>query len=119
MAPPGDLTEAQRLEWLAIVNARPADVFGREHVPVLKQFCRHKVNADIVAEQIARFDPEWLNDEDGLKRYEKLCAMQERETRMLAALARSMRMTHQAVYARDAGKVRSEGGRRKPWQVAD
>lgn len=119
LAPPADLTDAQRHAWLQVVNARSADWFSPEHEALLKQYVRHKVNADLLSQQIADFDPQWLNDEDGLKRYDKLLGMLARETSGLNTLARSMRLTHQAVYRADSAKARPAGNNRKPWQVAD
>jgi hypothetical protein len=86
---------------------------------MLAQYCRHKVQADLVAQQLERFDPAWLADEDGLKRYDKLSAMLERETRAINALLRSMRLTQQSVYnAKSASTASSSTGKgRKPWQV--
>ena len=119
LQPDPSLTSAQKAVWVIVTNARPADWFGPEHSGMLAQYCRHKVQADLVAQQLERFDPAWLADEDGLKRYDKLSAMLERETRAINALLRSMRLTQQSVYnAKSANTASSSTGKgRKPWQV--
>jgi hypothetical protein len=45
--PPSDLTDEQAEEWKAIVGRLPAEWFPRETWPVLVQFCRHTVPADL------------------------------------------------------------------------
>lgn len=116
LAPPASLSPAQKAVWLTVVNSKPADWFGDEHGPLLAQYCRHKVQADIVAQQLENFDPAWLADDDGLKRYNRLLAMNERESRAMTALLRTMRLTQQSLIRAD--KVVKESGKgRKPWQA--
>ncbi|HWR79877.1 MAG TPA: hypothetical protein VN303_06735 [Pseudomonas sp.] len=100
-----------------MINARPADWFGPEHAGMLEQYCRHKVQADLVAQQLQSFDPAWLADDDGLQRFDKLSAMQDRESKTITALMRSMRLTQQSMIRADK-VVRNTIGR-KPWQVDD
>ena len=115
LAPEPSLTAAQKSVWVSMTNSRSADWFGAEHSGMLAQYCRHKVQADLVAQQLESFDPAWLADEDGLKRYDKLSAMLERETRAMNALLRSMRLTQQSLVSKDKTTGGTKG--RKPWQV--
>jgi hypothetical protein len=116
LAPPATLTAAQKSVWVSVVNAMPADWFGDEHGPMLAQYCRHKVSADLIAQQQESFDPEWLKDDDGLKRFDKLAACMERETRTMNALLRSMRLTQQSLIRADK-VVKNQGKGLKPWQI--
>ncbi|WP_313327006.1 hypothetical protein [Pseudomonas qingdaonensis] len=118
LAPPRNLTPAQKAEWMQVVNARPADWFGPEHAAMLAQYCRHKVQADLIAQQLEEFLPEWLLEDEGLKRFDKLGGMLERETRAMNALLRSMRLTQQSLLRADKA-VPSGGKGRKPWQQSD
>lgn len=117
--PPRELTKAQAEVWRAVVSTKPADWFTEDTHPLLMAYCRHVVTATVLARQIDGFNPDWLADEDGLKRYEKLLAMRERETRAMTALARSMRLTQQSRYKAEtaATKASSVGSGRKPWEV--
>ncbi|WP_062391118.1 hypothetical protein [Pseudomonas abietaniphila] len=115
LAPPAGMTAAQKAAWVTVINARPADWFGPENSALLVQYCRHRVQADILAEQLEQFDPAWLADDEGLKRYDKLSGMVERETRTLNALLRSMRLTQQSLVRAD--KAVDSQKERKPWQV--
>lgn len=118
LAPPFILTPAQKAEWVAVVNSRPADWFGPENAAMLIQYCRHKVQSDLIAQQLEEFDPAWLADDDGMKRFDKLGAMLERETRAINALLRSMRLTQQSLYNAKSASTASQGNKgRKPWQV--
>ena len=111
--PPAGLTPAQRMVWLETVNSRPAEHFGPEHIPILESYCRHVVSARLLSEQIEDFDSEWLKDDAGLKRYDKLLAMHVRETGRVNEFARAMRLTQQSVY-RGEKAVPKVGAR--PWE---
>ena len=118
--PPVSLTAAQKAEWVAIVNSRPADWFGDEHIGMLTQYCRHKVQSDLIAQQLEDFDPDWLVDEEGLKRFDKFGAMLERETRAMNALLRSMRLTQQSLYNAKSGNTASQKSKGpRPWERGD
>jgi hypothetical protein len=117
LAPPAELPEAQRSTWLALVNSRPAEWFGAEHEPLLRQYCRHKANADVIAQQIELLDQEALEDDEGLKRYERLCALMVKETNAMHSLARGMRLTQQSTYDESRAKTLENAAKgRKPWQ---
>ncbi len=117
LSPPVALTPEQKVVWVTVTNAMPADWFAPEHIVMLTQYVRHKAQADIIAQQIENFNIGWLADDDGMKRYEKLGAMLERETRTLNALDRSMRLTQQSKIRADK-VVKTQAGR-KPWQKDD
>lgn len=85
---------------------------------MLAQYCRHKVMADLIAQQQEAFDPDWLVDDEGLKRFDKLAACMERETRTMNALLRSMRLTQQSLIRADK-VVKPLGKGLKPWQSVD
>ena len=114
IAPVSCLTPPQKAVWVKVVNARPADWFGEEHIELLKQYCRHSVQSDILADEISKFDPKWLDDEEGLKRWDKLHNMQDRETKAINTLARSMRLTQQSLIRAD--KVVKSQKAKKPWE---
>lgn len=118
LAPAPNLTPAQKAVWVSVVNSKPADWFDESHGPMLAQYCRHKVTADLIAQQQEVFDPVWLTNDDGLKRFDKLAACLERETRSMIALMRTMRLTQQSLIRKDK-TVQPQGRERKPWQIDD
>jgi hypothetical protein len=117
LPPQAGLTPAQKAVWVSVVNCRPADWFSDAHSGLLAQYCRHKVQSDIVAGQLEEFDPDWLADDEGLKRFDKLGAMLERETRSMNTLMRAMRITQQSLLRAD--KSVSVSRAKKPWQSDD
>ena len=95
----------------------PQDWFTREHYPSLIAYCRHVCRGRWIAQQIASFVPEWLSHGGGLQRLDKLHAMAERETKLMMALARSMRLTHQSQYKAEVAyaAARSVSSLEPPW----
>jgi hypothetical protein len=115
-APPEGLSDLETEIWVMVVDALPADWFGRDQLPLLLAYCKHAARAQLLDQEIDEFDPKWLKDDDGLKRYDKLLGMRERETRQITTLARSMRITQQSRTHKDkAGSMARKGGGGKPW----
>jgi hypothetical protein len=72
---------------------------------------------DVIDAQIKAFDPAWLTEDEGLKRYERLLSMAQKESGIVNALARSMRLTQQSIYQPQKAHTLSQAKGRKPWQV--
>ncbi len=72
----------------------------------------------MLTSQIDAFEAEWLSDEAGLRRYDMLTKMRERETRSAADKATKLRLTNQARYTPRAAEfaARKQGSEAKPWQ---
>lgn len=116
--PPAELTEAQAEVWRAVVQTKPADWFTDDSHPLLVAYCKHVVTARQLGAAIDAFNTALLTDDEHVKRYDKLLAMRERETRAITALARSMRLTQQARYdAKRANTAASQTQARKPWEA--
>ncbi len=119
--PPKDLTPYQRDLWQRTVAAEPLDQFRTSALQqLLREYTRHCETADILAKQIDEFDPAWLADEDGLKRYDKLLGMRDRETKALADKATKLRLTNQSRYTPQAAATAAKNAapRAKPWEMA-
>lgn len=115
-APPRNLSEAEGAVWRDTVACMPAGWFTRSQYPILIAYCRHTVRSETMAAHICAFRSEWLKDDGGLARLDKLMAMAERETRALTACARSMRLTHQAqILPRTAGTAARQYTGPRPW----
>src|SRR4051812_46755424 len=94
---PAHISEAERGIWVEVVSDQPADAFTPTHAPLLELYCRHIVQARILADELANFDRAWMADDEGLKRYDRLLGMAERESRAASSLATRLRITRQAV----------------------
>ena len=123
--PPSELNSQQVAEWEAVVNRLPADWFPAETHTMLAQYCKHKSAAIMVSSLIAEMEvrdhaaTEGEENPDGeayfdLDAYDKLLKMQERESRAITALARSLRFTLQATYDKSMKKGPSGP---EPWKV--
>lgn len=113
-------SEAEQSVWREVVNDQPAGAFTATHAPLLELYCRHIVHARILADELANFDRAWMADDDGLKRYDKLLGMSERESRAASSLATRLRITRQAVeHPMTVGRATaSQNKGRKPWELA-
>ncbi len=108
--PPSDLTDEEVEVWSAIVSNEPADHFSPSTAPLLAQFCRHTVSAKRVGELIER-DSAQLD----LAEYDKLLAMQARESASLAMLAVKMRIAQQSTINQRGNKHTKTAQARKLW----
>jgi hypothetical protein len=116
--PPPELGAEAAEEWRAVVARMPVDWFQRETQPLLAQFCQHSVRARVLGQQIDALGPAALEDEDGIRLYDRLAKMADRETRALGLLATKLRMTHQSRYTpqRAGTASRNAGSGRRPWE---
>ncbi len=120
LTPPVHISDAERSVWLEVVNDQPAGAFSATHAPLMELYCRHVVNARVLADELSNFDRAWMADDDGLKRYDRLLAMSERESRAASSLATRLRITRQATAdPKTVGRaVRNAPKQRKPWEPA-
>ena len=115
--PPSYLTPEQEDVWRLVVASRGGDLIAPESFPVLVEYCRQVISANQVAAQLDAFDPEWSKDDEGLKRWDKLLAMQDRLAGKVASLAGKLRLTPSSrVQAISAGRHADKGAKRKPWE---
>lgn len=118
---PDGLAEAERAIWQRIVAAMPGGWFGQEHREMLTRYCEHQCRAERfsqVARKLSTRDDLTRDDIDDL---DKCCKMAERESRAALALARSMRITHQAQLRAETASTKRQNatGTMPPWWSAD
>lgn len=118
LAPPIHLPDAERDVWLQVVNDQPASSFTETHAPMLELYCRHVVLSRILADEILNFDRAWVADDDGLKRYDRLLAMHERESRAASSAATRLRITRQAIDQQTVARAIVNAPKaKKPWEI--
>lgn len=117
ISPPDKFTDEEMAVWLEVVNSQPVNAFKPIHRPMLELYCRHIARARILSDEIMAFKREWLSDDDGLKRYDTLLKMAEREGRAASSFATRLRITRQAVEHREtAGTAQANHvNNAKPW----
>ena len=116
---PVHLSEAERAVWVQVVSDQPANAFTPTHEPMLEMYCRHVVNARLIADELANFDRSWLADDEGLRRYDRLLGMSEREGRAASSLATRLRITRASVTHPEVvgTAMRKMQRQRKPWEL--
>lgn len=115
---PDHLTGEQSDTWRIVVESRAGDMIDPEAYPVLVEYCRAVSAANALAVQINTLDLSWAADEEGLKRWDKLLAMQARVAGTIATLGGKLRINPSArIRADAAGVAASKGKKLKPWQV--
>ena len=118
LAPPVHISDAERAVWLDVVNDQPASAFTIVHGPLLEHYCRHVVTGRVIADEILNFDRSWIADDDGLKRYDRLLAMHEREGRAASSLATRLRITRQAIDQQTVARALvNQPKAKKPWEA--
>ena len=121
LAPPCYLSEVEKSIWLQMVNDQPATAFSAVHVPLMEAYVRHVVRGRILAQEIDNFDRSWLVEDEGLRRYDRLLAMAEREARSASSLATRLRITRQAMEHPETNanaNLRNKAQKKTPWQLA-
>lgn len=113
------LTDPEISVWVRLVNDNPANSFTETHRDMMEMYCRHIVQSRILTMQIEEFELSWLSREDGLKRYDKLLGMREREVRSASSLATRLRITRQATAdPKTVGRANNNLPRdKKPWEI--
>ncbi len=112
------LSDSERQVWLDVVNDQPATAFTQVHAPLLENYCRHVVLGRVLSDEISNFDRGWLADEEGLRRYDKLLSMHEREGRAASSLATRLRITRQAIDQQTVARsMINQTKSKKPWEI--
>jgi hypothetical protein len=118
--PPSELTERQAQIWRETVASEPADFFSTAALrSLLADYCRHRQSAQDVSEIINVFQPDWLKNAEGAKRYHGLLKMRDLETRAAAGIATKLRMTNQSRYTPQAAGTANRNAVKgaKPWEM--
>lgn len=120
LCPPLYLSEAQMAVWNELVNDHPSGAFTAIHAPLLEMYCRHVVNNRIIADELLNFECAWLSDDEGLKRYDTLLRMAERESRAASSLATRLGITRQVAEHETtvARSLNNHSRARKPWELS-
>jgi phage terminase small subunit len=115
--PPAELTDPQAQVWRDVMAELPGDWFTRGSHGVLIEYCRRYCRLRLLESQIRHFQVEWMKIEGGLERFNKLLVMAARETTLMLACARALRLTpHARVHPQVAGrKLTNHTPRKQPW----
>src|SRR5688572_16088460 len=109
-APP-DLSKKEAAVWCEVVESKPWDWFGRDSLPVLKEYVRAAVMCDALAEKVSA----GVDGEANVLR--ALLGMRDQEARRVATLVTKLRLTQQSRYTpQSANAASKKAGAQRPWQ---
>lgn len=115
--PPAYLTPEQDTIWREVIASRAGDLIGPESYRLLVEYARAADLGNKIAAQLDAFDPDWIADDDGLKRWDRLQMMAARNQGVLSTLATKLRIaTSSSVRAENAGTILKKGAKKKPWE---
>lgn len=116
LAPPAELTAEQACVWRETVEARSADYFGQDAVPLLEEYCRVVVMCRLLALQIETVIA-GSGGEETAGLLKSFLDMRDKESRRMASLATKLRLTNQSRYTpQAAGTAAKKGAGGKVWQ---
>jgi hypothetical protein len=120
LPPPADLSVEEAQVWARVAATKPGDWWDAGSIPLLAQFCRATVQAELIADLVRQTASAMLSDPGQLGTYKELRKIQGALSGEINTLARAMRLTQQARYRAD--KASTESGKatgRKPWASHD
>lgn len=115
--PPGFPADATEV-WRSVVASKPHDWFGADSVYLLEAYCHAVVSHRLISIGVAAFDQSKMASPDGINLYDQLTRMQERQARVMAAIATKLRLTQQSRYTPQAAATAAKkvgGGSTRPW----
>lgn len=107
---PTDLTDAEAGLWRKVVDSKPADWFGEDTAPLLKEYVRAAMMCD-------RLDEAMRAKSGDVSELKSLLQMRDLESKRATTLATKMRLTPQSRYTPQAASTankKASGAR--PWQ---
>lgn len=120
--PPDELSPDERTIWRETVNSEPNDWFdSAAKRALLKDYCRHRGEAERISGIIYSFQAEWLKTAEGAKRYRELTKIRDGECRAAGDKATKLRLTNQSRYTPKgaAGEAKRFMKERLPWERDD
>ena len=129
--PPEELSDDEKETWKAVTATKPPDWWRPDTFSLLVAYCKHIEAARHIDRLLASFrkqeQPEEVTFTDYLNCLDKLLRARDRESRTLISLARSMRISQQAmILPRGAGRQTANTAvstrlphESPPWEVSD
>lgn len=114
--PPAELSDFEARLWSEIVATKPADWWRKDTFPLLVSYCQAIAQASVIDDHLRAFKPEWMAQEEGLKRYERLIRLRDTLSKQQNMLARAMRLTQQAQWQPVTAARKNAKAAEMPWQ---
>ena len=118
LAAPTDLSVEEAEVWGRVVATKPGEWWDAGTVPLLAQYCRATVQAELIAGLVRQTASSMLSDPSQLGTYKELRKIQGALSGEITTLARSMRLTQQSRYnAKNSETANRKATGRKPWVI--
>ena len=118
LAAPTDLSVEEAEVWGRVVATKPGEWWDAGTVPLLAQYCRATVQAELIADLVRQTASSMLSDPSQLGTYKELRKIQGALSGEITTLARSMRLTQQSRYnAKNSETANRKATGRKPWVI--
>lgn len=109
---PDGFSEAEAALWREIISTKPAEWFGEDSAPVLKEYVRAAVMCDLLSDRINEALASGSTAD-----VKMLLELRDREARRAANLATKLRLTQQSRYTPQAsGTANNRANGKRPWQ---
>lgn len=111
---PDGLTEGEAVLWREVVDSKPADWFGEDSAPLLKEYVRAALMCDTLDGKLRTA----LTGEDtDVELVKTLLDMRDKESKRATSIATKLRLTQQSRYTpQAAGTAGKKAGGKRPWQ---
>src|SRR5687767_261427 len=103
LQPPADLESEEAALWRRIVEAKPADYFGDESAPVLAEYVRASVMADLLDKQVKAAIAGGEASE-----IKSMLQLRDMESKRVLSIATKLRLTNQSRYTPQAAATASK-----------
>jgi hypothetical protein len=91
------------------VKGEPAQLFGTGATrSMLQEYCRLRSRADEMSDLLDAFDPAWLAEAKGQRRYEWLSRMHRMESKAAIEMATKLRLTNQSRWQPQTSTIAGE-----------
>ena len=118
LAAPADLSTEEAEVWGRVVATKPHDWWDAGSIPLLAQYCRAVVQAELVSMLVTQVGSAMLTDASKLGEYKELRKIQAGLSGEITTLARSMRLTQQARYnAKNSDTANRKANGSRPWVI--
>lgn len=108
---PEDLTADQAIVFRGVIDSKPANWFGADSVPLVKEYSRAVVACDLLARWVDKRMAAEANDLD------KVIRMRDLESKRAMSLATKLRLTQQSRYTPQAAATAAgKAGKARPWE---
>lgn len=116
LTPPADFSVEECEVWARVVATKPSEWWDAGSIPLLSQYCRAAVQAELIADLVRQTASAMLTDPGQLGTYRELRKIQGALSGEMNSLARAMRLTQQSRYnAKNSDTASRKTNGRKPW----